>query len=42
MNRVGEYIRFAIWLMRLGRKAPQRPRRYVRPRSHFGLRNAPH
>ncbi|MDO8878702.1 MAG: hypothetical protein Q8M24_17485 [Pseudolabrys sp.] len=29
--------------LRLGKKrAPPPPRRYVQPRSHFGLRNAPH
>jgi hypothetical protein len=29
--------------LRLGKKsAPPPPHRYVRPRSHFGLRNAPH
>ncbi len=28
-------------LDRIGRSAPPPPRRYVRPRSHFGLRDAP-
>lgn len=28
--------------LRLLRKPPPPPRRYVRPRTHFGLRNAPH
>ena len=33
----------AIIHLRIGKKsAPPPPHRYVRPRSHFGLRNAPH
>ena len=34
----------ALDRLRLGRRAAPAPppRRYVRPRSHFGLRNAPH
>jgi hypothetical protein len=28
--------------LRIGKKSVPPPHRYVRPRSHFGLRNAPH
>lgn len=32
----------AIIQLRIGKKTAPPPHRYVRPRSHFGLRNAPH